>query len=89
MKLVMIFAFSIIILSCSNEETNNSYSSSQEKKSNTSNSVIYDPNGPDRDCGDFTNWNDANNFFIAAGGPSIDRHRLDGDNDGIPCESLR
>lgn len=48
----------------------------------------YDPNGPDRDCGHFTTHEQAQAFFIAAGGPGRDPHRLDGDNDGIACESL-
>lgn len=48
----------------------------------------YDPNGPDRDCGSFETHAEAQAFFIAAGGPSRDLHRLDGDNDGIACESL-
>ena len=51
--------------------------------------IGYDPFGPDRDCGDFSTWNQANDFFVAAGGPQSDPHRLDGDNDGVPCESLR
>ncbi|MEE8159781.1 MAG: excalibur calcium-binding domain-containing protein [Dehalococcoidia bacterium] len=25
---------------------------------------------------------------VGAGGPGVDRHRLDGDNDGVACESL-
>ena len=49
----------------------------------------YDPAGPDRDCGDFLSWDEAQAFFVSAGGPSIDSHRLDGDNDGIACERLR
>ncbi|WFG40742.1 hypothetical protein GKO48_03420 [Candidatus Lucifugimonas marina] len=49
----------------------------------------YDPTGPDRDCGDFTTWKEANDFFIAAGGPKSDPHRLDGDHDGVPCQTLR
>ncbi len=48
----------------------------------------YDPNGPDRDCGNFDTHAEAQAFFIAAGGPERDPHRLDGDNDGIACESL-
>jgi micrococcal nuclease len=48
----------------------------------------YDPTGPDRDCGDFATWKEANDFFIAAGGPTFDPHRLDGDHDGVPCQSL-
>ncbi len=49
----------------------------------------YDPNGPDRDCGDFETWDEAQAFFIAAGGRADDRHRLDGDEDGVACNSLR
>lgn len=48
----------------------------------------YDPNGPDRDCGDFRTHSAAQAFFEAAGGPARDPHRLDGDNDGVACESL-
>ena len=49
----------------------------------------YDPDGPDRDCGDFDTWEEAQAFYIAAGGPGADRHRLDSDDDGIACASLR
>jgi len=42
----------------------------------------------DRDCGDFDTWEQAQGFFIAQGGPLLDHHRLDGDQDGVPCESL-
>lgn len=48
----------------------------------------YDPAGADRDCGNFKTHAEAQAFFIAAGGPAHDPHRLDGDNDGIACESL-
>ncbi|MFD1017580.1 thermonuclease family protein [Thalassobacillus hwangdonensis] len=49
----------------------------------------YDPNGPDRDCGDFSSQDEAQAFYEAAGGPASDPHGLDGnDNDGIVCESL-
>lgn len=48
----------------------------------------YDPHGPDRDCSDFATHDEAQRFFIAAGGPTIDPHRLDGDHDGIACETL-
>ncbi|PZC45892.1 MAG: micrococcal nuclease [Chloroflexi bacterium] len=44
---------------------------------------------PDRDCSDFTSWRQAQDFYEAAGGPETDRHRLDGDGDGIACEGLR
>ena len=49
----------------------------------------YDPHGPDRSCGDFDTWWDAQNFYHAAGGPDSDPHGLDGNDDGIVCESLR
>ena len=48
----------------------------------------YDPFGPDRDCGDFATHQEAQAFYEAAGGPADDRHRLDGDGDGVACESL-
>ena len=51
-------------------------------------SLPFDPFGPDRNCGDFSNWEDAYGFYLAAGGPSQDPHRLDGNGDGDPCESL-
>jgi hypothetical protein len=44
--------------------------------------------GPDRDCGDFPTWAEAQGFFEAAGGRSTHRHRLDSDGDGVACESL-
>jgi hypothetical protein len=44
--------------------------------------------GADRDCGHFDTHAEAQAFFIAAGGPARDPHRLDGDGDGIACESL-
>ena len=48
----------------------------------------YDPQGPDRNCGEFATHAEAQAFFLAGGGPQRDRHRLDGDGDGIACESL-
>ncbi len=48
----------------------------------------YDPFGPDRDCGDFDTYQEALAFFLAAGGPEDDRHRLDVNGDGAPCETL-
>lgn len=48
----------------------------------------YDPFGPDRNCGDFATHAEAQAFFLAAGGPMRDPHRLDGDGDGIACEHL-
>jgi micrococcal nuclease len=48
----------------------------------------YDPFGPDRDCGHFRTHAEAQAFFLAAGGPGSDRHRLDADRDGVACETL-
>lgn len=48
----------------------------------------YDPNGPDRDCNDFATQEEAQAFYIAAGGPQRDPHRLDSNHDGVACESL-
>lgn len=50
--------------------------------------VLYDPFGPDRNCGDFATWAQAQDFVEAAGGPASDPHGLDGDHDGIACVSL-
>ena len=41
----------------------------------------------DRDCSDFANQRDAQNFFLSHGGPGRDPDHLDGDGDGIACES--
>jgi hypothetical protein len=41
----------------------------------------------DRDCSDFSSWAEAQRFYESQG-PG-DPHRLDADNDGIACESLR
>ena len=48
----------------------------------------FSPAGPDRDCAEFSSWWDAQNFYLAAGGPWIDPHGLDRNGDGIACESL-
>tara|TARA_R110002051_G_scaffold256524_1_gene315619 strand:- start:1239 stop:1445 length:207 start_codon:yes stop_codon:yes gene_type:complete len=41
----------------------------------------------DRDCSDFRSWQEAQAFY-EANRPG-DPHRLDADNDGIACETLR
>jgi Excalibur calcium-binding domain len=43
----------------------------------------------DKDCSDFSSWKQAQRFYKNHGGPQRDPHRLDGDRDGIACESLR
>ncbi|PKR79213.1 hypothetical protein CEY16_05590 [Halalkalibacillus sediminis] len=67
----------------------------EKEKSDTSDTASsgydgpYDPNGPDRNCGDFDTHAEAQAFYEAAGGPESDPHGLDGnDKDGLACESL-
>jgi len=43
---------------------------------------------PDRDCSDFKTQSEAQQFFIEAGGPERDPHRLDRDGNGKVCETL-
>ncbi len=50
--------------------------------------LLFDPDGLDRNCGDFSSWWNAQNFFLAAGGPGEDPHSLDSNGDGTACESL-
>lgn len=40
-------------------------------------------------CSDFTKYNDALDVYLQCGGVGKDIHKLDGDHDGEPCESLR
>lgn len=42
----------------------------------------------DRDCSDFGTQRAAQIFYLNAGGPSSDPHRLDSDGDGVACETL-
>ena len=48
----------------------------------------HDPNGPDRDCSDFSTQAEAQAFYVAAGGPARDPHHLDADGNGKACEGL-
>lgn len=41
----------------------------------------------DRDCSDFSTQAQAQDFYVANGGPGSDPHNLDGDGDGVACES--
>ncbi len=50
--------------------------------------VSVSTGGADRDCGDFTTEAEAQAFYVAAGGPAADPHRLDSDGNGKACESL-
>lgn len=42
----------------------------------------------DANCSDFSNQAAAQAYFLAHGGPASDPDRLDGDHDGIACQSL-
>ena len=42
----------------------------------------------DRDCSDFATQAAAQRFYVNAGGPQRDPHRLDADDDGKACDSL-
>jgi hypothetical protein len=46
---------------------------------------IFNPTGADRSCRDFDNQAVAQAFYLAAGGPYRDPHRLDYNNDGVAC----
>lgn len=66
---------------------NTSSKPATQSPNQSSANLLYDPNGPDRDCSDFRTQAEAQAFMDAAG-PG-DPHRLDGyDKDGIACESL-
>lgn len=41
----------------------------------------------DRDCSDFSDQASAQGYYMAHGGPSQDPDRLDGEGDGVVCES--
>ena len=45
----------------------------------------YNPVGEDRNCQDFESVAEAQAFYLAAGGPYRDPHKLDRNNDGIAC----
>ena len=47
-----------------------------------------EPTFEDRNCSDFDSWSEAQEFYLAAGGPTEDPHRLDRNSDGVACESL-
>lgn len=72
----------------------NSCSSTSPSISKTQKSVQITPSiqpssiAGDKDCSDFKTQKEAQDFFIAAGGPSNDPHKLDVDGDGEACESL-
>ena len=48
--------------------------------------IPFDPFGSDQNCGDFASWAQAQDFYEAAG--EGDPHGLDGNSDGVACQSL-
>ncbi|MBS2968509.1 thermonuclease family protein [Metabacillus sp. KIGAM252] len=66
------------------EEVNDKVPEEPSKEENPQANQQFDPNGPDRDCGDFAGHEEAQAFFEAAG-PG-DPHRLDRDGDGLACD---
>ncbi len=50
--------------------------------------VLGRKSGGDKDCKHFSTQKKAQKFFKKNGGPNQDPHGLDGDGDGIACESL-
>lgn len=47
-----------------------------------------DPSTGDYDCSDFSDQEEAQEFFEDEGGPESDYHNLDRDGDGMACDSL-
>ena len=60
----------------------------QETPASTTDSSSPDDDFVDRNCSDFATWREAQDFYVAEGGPSEDPHRLDRDGDGTACQSL-
>ncbi|MBT2667320.1 excalibur calcium-binding domain-containing protein [Bacillus sp. ISL-4] len=59
----------------------------EKEEAEVSNNLMYDPFGPDKNCSDFPSGGvEAQEFYIAAGGPASDPHDLDRDNDGNACD---
>lgn len=70
-----------------NEEPKNEEPKNEEpKKEEPNKKLMFDPKGPDRDCGDFKGDQAAAQAFFEAAGPG-DPHKLDKDKDGIACKT--
>jgi endonuclease YncB( thermonuclease family) len=63
-------------------------SSTEQPLARSPSQFDHNISSPDRDCSDFATQAEAQAFFVAAGGPGRDPHRLDGDGNGRACESL-
>ena len=60
----------------------------EEEKGTNQNDLGYICNYNAYNCADFNTHTEAQTVFEACGGVNNDIHRLDGDKDGIACESL-
>jgi hypothetical protein len=99
-KPILIAIIAILLGAFGLEATNNDWdlgkllsgsSFSEAKVMRDKNGNVVESGGKYTDeynCDDFETQEQAQRFFINAGGPSDDTNRLDGDNDGIACESL-
>ncbi len=59
-----------------------------DKLGNITNDVTQGKQASDYNCDDFSTQPEAQNFFEKVGGTGNDLYRLDGDKDGVACESL-
>ena len=68
------------------EEEKEAQEAAEAEQASSSN-LMYDPFGSDKNCSDFPGGGaEAQEFYIAAGGPESDPHDLDRDNDGNACD---
>lgn len=59
-----------------------------DKAGNETKDKLHGKKAKDYNCSDFATQPEAQAFFEKVGGPGNDVNRLDGDKDGIACESL-
>jgi len=59
-----------------------------DKEGNTTKDATTGKKAGDYNCDDFSTQAEAQAFFIKIGGTGNDLYRLDGDKDGVACESL-
>jgi len=59
-----------------------------DKEGNETTDTAKGKRAGDYNCDDFSTQPEAQNFFTKVGGKGNDLYRLDGDKDGIACESL-
>ncbi len=99
-KPILIAVLAILLAAFGLESTNNDWDLGKllSGSSPTEAKVMRDKEGnvvtnggkytDEYNCDDFTTQEESQRFFDKAGGVSQDTNRLDGDKDGIACESL-